>query len=96
MFGNISLLEVLIILNVLGAPVAVGWILVRAWDRRDSAARDLHRLSSEVAALAEQNFLLADELAELAAEAKASARLAAADGQLHRGQPDASADRVGG
>ncbi|MBK7593806.1 MAG: hypothetical protein IPJ11_00845 [Gemmatimonadetes bacterium] len=79
MFGNLGGAELLIILGVFAVPVAAGWLLIRAWDRRDSAARDLHRLSAEVAALAEQNFLLADELAELAAEAKASARLAATD-----------------
>jgi hypothetical protein len=85
MFGNMSPLEYFFIINIIAVPVAAGWALVRAWDRRDTAARDLHRLSAEVAALAEQNFLLADELAELAAEAKASARLAATDRPPHAG-----------
>lgn len=81
MFGNIGPLEYLVLLNIIAVPLAAGWLLIRAWDRRDSAARDLHRLSAEVAALAEQNFLLADELAELAAEAKGSTRLAPTERQ---------------
>jgi len=47
------------------AFVASGWALVRAWDRRNTAARDLHGLAQEARALTEQNLLLAQELTEL-------------------------------
>ncbi|HEY4320735.1 MAG TPA: hypothetical protein VGM77_06085 [Gemmatimonadales bacterium] len=51
---------------VVAALIYSGWVLARAWDRRSTAARDLHDLGQEARALAEQNALLAQELADLA------------------------------
>jgi hypothetical protein len=60
MFGNIGPLEYLIVLNIIAVPVAGLARSARTggqWARPAPAQRG-------VAALAEQNFLLADELAE--------------------------------
>jgi len=77
--GNLGPTEVAIFIALASAPFALGWFLLRAWDRRNTAARDLYQLTQEVAALTEQNSLLADELAELALEAKAASRLIGSD-----------------
>lgn len=80
MFGNLSLAELMILIPVMAVPVFIGWAVVRAWDRRDTAARDLDEVSQEVRALSEQNMLLADELAELALESVATGRLVETQG----------------
>ncbi len=66
MLGNMSLAEGMILSIVGAALVYSGWVIMRAWDRRQTAARDLHSLADEARALAEQNALLAHELAQLA------------------------------
>lgn len=58
-------IELIVSVGFVGIFVAVGWAMMREWDRRNTAARDLHALAEEARALTEQNALLAEELTDV-------------------------------